>query len=373
MSKKFRNKRDNGEGSIRQRENGRWEAALMDGYRPDGRPQMKYFSGKTKKEVLDKVNKWKVEKAMGLDISVHHPFNEWADFWFESHRENITATTQENYKYTLRILKDYFGTRRIDDIKPVDIEVFLKKLRADGRSDSYLSACRGMLYQIFQKAAGNDLVRKNPVAYAEKKRSQSPKKSKDAYTREELIALVRYLPEDKIGCAIRLLLCTGMRAQELLALEPRHIVEDGTFIRIEQAVSMVKGRVIVGQPKSRDSYRSVDIPPGFEKYAIALRETDDTYILQSPKGVQPCNPSYFRDKFKEAVEKIEGVRVLTPHCCRHTYVSTMQDIGVDVSTIQSFVGHADVDMTKHYLHVQKSIRERAVEKFSEVFLDFDIE
>ena len=59
-----------------------------------------------------------------------------------------------------------------------------------------------------------------------------------------------------------------------------------------------------------------------------------------------CNPSYFRDKFKVTLTAIEGVRVLTPHSCRHTYVSQLQALGVDLSTIQSLVGHVDTDMTQ---------------------------
>ena len=62
------------------------------------------------------------------------------------------------------------------------------------------------------------------------------------------------------------------------------------------------------------------------------------------------------------------MRYLSPHCCRHTYVSQMQALGVDLATIQSIVGHADIDMTKHYLHVQESIRQAAIEKFSEAFM-----
>jgi site-specific recombinase XerD len=81
----------------------------------------------------------------------------------------------------------------------------------------------------------------------------------------------------------------------------------------------------------------------------------------------PCNPSYFRDKFKQTLEDMEEVRVLTPHCCRHTYVSQMQALGVDLATIQSIVGHADVDMTQHYLHVQESIRQDAIARFSKAF------
>ena len=35
----------------------------------------------------------------------------------------------------------------------------------------------------------------------------------------------------------------------------------------------------------------------------------------------------------------------------------MQALGVDIQTIQSIVGHADTEMTEHYLHVQESIRQ----------------
>ena len=45
----------------------------------------------------------------------------------------------------------------------------------------------------------------------------------------------------------------------------------------------------------------------------------------------------------------------------------MQALGVDLATIQSIVGHADMDMTKHYLHVQDPIRLAAVQKFSDAF------
>ena len=54
-------------------------------------------------------------------------------------------------------------------------------------------------------------------------------------------------------------------------------------------------------------------------------------------------------------------------CTCHTYVSQMQALGVDIQTIQSIVGHADTEMTEHYLHVQESIRQSAIQLFSEAF------
>lgn len=224
-----------------------------------------------------------------------------------------------------------------------------------------------MLYQIFHKAEANDLVRKNPVRFAEKMRSTGPKQRKEAFTAEEVRLLMMKLPYDKMGMSIRLMLGTGMRSQELLALEPRHIEEDGSVIRIRQAVNLVKGSVHVGVPKSRDSYRDIPVPPNLRWCARELRKVDTKFIWEKRKKDTPCNPSNFRDDFREALSQIEGVRLLTPHSCRHTYVSQMQALGVDLSTIQSIVGHADVDMTQHYLHVQDGIRQEAIRKFAEAF------
>ena len=360
-------RRSNGEGTLRQRPNGLWELTLMDGFQSDGRRKYKSFYAKTQKEVKQKARAYQDAKAEGIEVDVVSYFDEWADLWFESHKDNIMPTTQENYQYTLRILKAAFPHKKIRDIKPFDIEMMLKKLRRDGRSTSCLTQCRGMMYQIMNKAEANDLIRKNPVRFAEKMRYREPVKRKDAFTAEEVSILMERLPETRIGLSIRLMLGTGMRTQELLALEPRHIDTDGSHIRIEQAINMQKGTAVVGLPKSRDSYRTIPVPQSLRWCAVALRQTEKKFVWEERKKDNPCNPSHFRDRFRKALEAIPEVPTLTPHSCRHTYVSQMQALGVDLSTIQSIVGHADVDMTQHYLHVQESIRLDAIDRFSKAF------
>ena len=247
------------------------------------------------------------------------------------------------------------------------IENFLKGMRRNGRSDSYISKARGMLYQIFQKAEANDLVRRNPVRLAEKMRATGTAKRKEAFTTAEVAHLMKVLPDDRMGLSIRLLLGTGMRMQELLALEPQFIEEDGSVIHIRQAVKVVKGTVSIGSPKSKDSIRDIPVPLNVRSCAIKLRDTTDQFIWESPKTGLPCNPTHFRDVFRKSLEEAGDVRLLTPHSCRHTYVSQMQALGVDIQTIQSIVGHADTEMTEHYLHVQESIRQSAIQLFSEAF------
>lgn len=338
----------------------------MDGYKPDGRRNMRSFSGKTQKEAKEKRDEYLRKRAAGLLTGREIRFDEWADIWFRNHTDNVKPTTQEGYSYTLRVLKAHFGRRTLAQIKTMDIEQFLKKLRREGKSDSYLAQCRGMLYQIFNKAVANDLLSKNPVSYADKMRKGPPKR-KESFTPEEVQLLMENLSEDKIGWSIRLMLATGMRTQELLGLEPRHISEDGSKISIEQAVVRERGGVAIGTPKSYDSYRIIPVPLNARYCARLLCTVQTKFIWEAGKRDMPCNPSHFAKQFREAIEQVEGVRVLTPHCCRHTYVSQMQALGVDLATIQSIVGHADVDMTKHYLHVQDSIRQAAIDKFSEAF------
>ena len=327
-------KRSHGEGTLRHRSDGRWELRMMDGYQKDGSPRFKTFYGKTQKEVKLKLKEYQDALISCVQLDTILYFEDWADTWFEGHRDNIAPTTQESYKYCLKMLKEGFYHRPLTVIRPIDIENFLKGMRRDGRSDSYISKARGMLYQIFQKAEANDLVRRNPV---------------------------------RMGLSIRLLLGTGMRMQELLALEPQFIEEDGSVIHIRQAVKIVKGTVSIGSPKSKDSIRDIPVPLNVRPCAIKLRDTTDQFIWESPKTGLPCNPTHFRDVFRKSLEEAGDVRLLTPHSCRHTYVSQMQALGVDIQTIQSIVGHADTEMTEHYLHVQESIRQSAIQLFSEAF------
>ncbi len=81
----------------------------------------------------------------------------------------------------------------------------------------------------------------------------------------------------------------------------------------------------------------------------------------------PCNPSYFRKQFREALSAIKDMRILTPHCCRHTYVTHMLSLGVDPKTVQALVGHADIDMTMYYAHAQETSKQAAIARYNEAF------
>lgn len=322
--------------------------------------------GRTQKEVKEKAAKYLEDLRAAPQIGKEMYFPDWADVWYESMKGQVAEQTYESYQYTLNILKEYFQEDRLIDIRAIDIENFLKKMAEDGRSHSYITKFRGMLFQIMKKAEANDLIRKNPVAYADKQKNTGAKSEKDAFTAEEIRHLMKALPYDRMGMSIQLMLGTGMRTQEIMALEPKHIEEDGSCIHIRQAVTMVKGFPKIGPPKTKTSYRDIPVPSHLREIAKEFRNTSEQFIWHG-EDVPICNPSVFRKHFKKALIAAGKVRLLSPHCCRHTYVSQLQAQGVPLETIQSLTGHADVDMTEHYLHVQKEVKEDAAQKLNSLF------
>lgn len=111
---------------------------------------------------------YEARKEAGMLAARDYTFSEWADFWFEHHKNRVSATTQEGYSYTLRNLKSHYGRKLPSEIKAFDIEQYLMKLVRDGKSGSTVAQSRGMLFQIFKMAVANDILMKNPMAHAEK-------------------------------------------------------------------------------------------------------------------------------------------------------------------------------------------------------------
>ena len=212
------------------------------------------------------------------------------------------------------------------------------------------------------------MVTYNPAMLAAKMKSRAPQKKKESFTARECTRLLADLPQDRMGWSIRLMIATGLRPQEMMGLEPRHISEDGAYILVEQAMKRVKGRAEIGDPKNASSIRVIPVPETVRPAAMALRKTNKKFIWEAGRKDKPCNPSYFGDKFKESLATIDGMPILTPHCCRVTYVSIMQSLGVKLETISHLVGHTTTRITENnYLRVQDEICRDALERFDQRF------
>lgn len=128
-----------------------------------------------------------------------------------------------------------------------------------------------MLIQIMDFAEMNQMIVSNPARKVKAVRiSPESAEAKDAFTEEKVQLLLARPPDDLLGNSIHLLLGTGMRMQELLALQQGVFSQDLSSVRIERAVQMVNGKPVLGSPKGRRSRRVIPIPEDFRPYAAYL-------------------------------------------------------------------------------------------------------
>lgn len=358
-------RKSNGEGAIRKLPSGSWRGQLMDGYTQEGRRNILSFTASTKGEVQKMIRSYHAEKEAGAIIlrTKGKSFSFWADLWYEDHKSQVQPSTYSGYKYTLQLVKGHFTDKPIRDIKPIDINRFLSKLVSEGCSLSKISKCRAMMIQIFDFAECNEAVSRNPARLAKVIRNveNTGEQQKDAFWDEEVQKLHTELPDDKLGHSIRLLLGSGLRVQELLALQRDDIAEDGSSLEVKRAVKMVDGKAVLGSTKSKAGIRIVPIPESYRESARYLREhSGATLVWCSGHKNLVYSVGTFRKWYYRALEEVGGVRLLSPHNCRHTYVSRLEAKGVPMEQIARLVGHSKIATTNGYLHVQAKALQEAV-------------
>lgn len=360
-------KKSNGEGRISRLPSGSWRGQLMDGYTAEGKRNIVSFTAPTKGEVQRKIREYIFDReARGEGCTVPQTkgeeFGSWADLWYEDHRSQVQPSTYSNYQYTLKLVKEGFSGKEITDIKPVDINKFLKEVAETGCSNSKVSKCRAMLIQIFDFAEANEAVNRNPAKLAKVIRdNDSYSSKKDAFNDEEVQRLFEELPDNKLGHSIRVLLGTGIRVQELLALKKSDIAEDGSLLTIQRAVKMVDGKAEIGKTKSKASMRTIPIPTSYQPSALYLREHGgEALIWCSGHKNLVYSIGTFRGWYYQVLKEVGSVRLLPPHCCRHTYVSRLEAKGVSMEKIARLVGHTKISTTNGYLHMQVKTLQEAV-------------
>lgn len=153
-------KRMNGEGCYHKRPNGLWEWQIILGHQNNGRRKIKSIYARSQKELRKKVKQFKEDYTKKPLMDGSMPFSDWADIWYEGMKGQVSDRTYDSYVYSVKILKAHFGDTKLQDIKALHVENFLKGLIEEGRSPSYLKKLRGMMHQIMKKAEANELIYK---------------------------------------------------------------------------------------------------------------------------------------------------------------------------------------------------------------------
>jgi integrase len=150
----------------------------------------------------------------------------------------------------------------------------------------------------------------------------------------------------------------GLRRGELAALKHLDVELDQRRLRLRSSYDY--RTQTYGAPKSKAGVRDVGIPALARPYLVAATRflPDDIFELGRDKG-HVWGPGTVRQASKIIVEETD----LTLHEARHTYASVCIAAGVNIKTIATWMGHADVSITlNRYGHLMPGAGDAALEQ-----------
>ena len=158
-----------------------------------------------------------------------------------------------------------------------------------------------------------------------------------------------YLMEaDKRGllAAYYLELTTGLRRGELLALLWTDLDIENKTISVTKQVNRIKGQLVVNQPKTQNSIRTLAIP----QQAVDLqveehrKHPSNPFMFPSPATGEMYYPDSVVNLHKKIL-KDAGLEHIRFHDLRHTFATMALQNGVDIKTLSSMLGHYDAGFT----------------------------
>ena len=269
--------------------------------------------------------------------------------------------TQKSYAYFLRVhLIPALGDYLLRDISREPVQTMLNAKLAAGLAWETVHHLQCALSKILGTALEWGYIEANPVRMTRLPRRRRSY-AKAVLTPEQLRLLVARLPEPSRSLVF-LLMLTGLRIGELLALRWRNVDLTSGLVRVEETV--YEGHF--DEPKSRHSVRLIPLGP----IAVAMLAGRRRQLLADPSslvfssrtGGTLDRRTLLSRQLKPAAKAV-GLDNVTWHLLRHSNATLHDSIGTPLGTVQALLGHSSSEITRQvYLHSLAADRRTAAEK-----------
>ncbi|MEA2371519.1 MAG: hypothetical protein QOH12_1913 [Solirubrobacteraceae bacterium] len=311
-----------------------------------GRPPAGYFTKRQAEAWLDdtlaQARRGELQGMVATGATVADAAAEWLRY--VEHDRACKASTLSDYRITAaRITRD-LGDARLEDVTPEMLEQWKRTLTTSNRTVAkYLV----ILHGIFRRAMKVWGLPRNPAADVERPRYRISD-DLDAFSPEEVHALVRAAGSSQDACLYLTAAFTGLRLGELLALQWRDVDFAGDALRVRRSYNVNGG---LGTPKS-GKVRSVPLVAEVAESLAGLRRrerfTGDEDLVFAGEAGGFMDSGALRDRYKAALRRA-ALRQLRFHDLRHTF-GTLAVRRAEVPAVQAWMGHADIQTTMRYVH-----------------------
>jgi integrase len=373
-------KRSNGEGTVRQRPNGQWEARISYWDENDHLTR-KSFYGKTATEARGKMRQAlkRIEKgqpAVDSSSTLSAWVNQWTGTILDASDRKPATKSLYRTLATTHLQPAPFGALTLAEIKPRHIDTLIVRLRdGKGLSESTVRNTYTVLRWVLDGAVRDGLIAENPTHRVP--RPTVGKREARHLSRTEAAELLRAASESRYHAALGLIAGTGLRRGEALALTWADVDLDKQILRVRGTLGRVASALLVTQPKTENSRRDVVLTPGMvtllrkhraaqnaERLRAGNQWLDSGHVFTTELG-GPVDPRNLLRVFTVAARKA-GLQGVGLHTLRHTAATTLLDNGVPLHVVSRILGHSSVSITGDiYGHVIDTTQRDAMATLSE--------
>ena len=305
-------------------------------------------------------------------------FRDYINNWLETVAKiRVTEKTLRGYEQSTRLyLVPVLGKTSLDRITPDQVQSLYHEMTEKGLASATVKSAHAVLNSAMKQAVKWGKIVRNPAELVDlpRKEQNEMKVLNVDQTKKFLEAAIC----NRMKSLFTLLIVTGMRPGEALALKWSDIDFEKKRITINRSLSRVGGKWSLKEPKTSRGRRSVPVPQEVLEDLIELKGMQEeekkkkqdyhdygfVYATSSgePFSDRNINRQYFKPLLKDA-----GLPDIRLYDLRHTCATLLFSLGENPKIVSERLGHADVALTLNtYSHVLPDMQESAAKKMEDV-------
>ncbi|WWU63822.1 site-specific integrase [Clostridium baratii] len=343
---------------------GRWKQKSKQGF-----PNTREGKKKAKQEADKILQNLKIDFNNNLDPDyLEITFKEFVDIYLEHIKLYRALKTVYVYETALKAFKQLYNLK-MREITTLHVQMCIDELTKKGLKEITIKGYIAKLTTVFNTAMNTyNLILKSPMKNLNIKESKKSTEKK-ALTDLEFNNLLKTFENSIYNNYVPVILIAGtcgLRIGEIMGLTWSDINFKESVLTVNKQWKVIKlnpKKFGFDELKSKNSYRTVPIPPKTLSYLKTFKATEPINFMNriiknsSTEGVV----SFLNKKFKEL-----GFNI-TIHELRHTYATKLIANGVDFKTAAQILGHTVEQTMKTYSHVTNDMFDRASNIITNVF------
>lgn len=309
------------------------------------------FYGASDREVEQKYADYLKAKPQKCKPKVR-TFDKVAENWWEEKEPELAIGSVRVYRARYNEVSDEFKGIPVNEITPLDIVTYLRKLSAQNYSQKVINNKKSIIRGILDNALVHGEIAMNPCLNLPTVKGKA-KVERPPASDADIKAIEAHRSDSDIGRMIYFILWTGCRRGEAAALQDKDIDREKMTAHIHQTLAYSSPTPQIKDcPKTEAGVRDVILPQNvldnLPKY-----NNPETFVF-FPHGL-PKEREFqvLIDTFRAEA----GVKC-TLHQLRHSYATMLHSAGVDVKDAQYLLGHSSIVVTQDiYTEIDKNAKD----------------